>query len=196
MAEKNENSIYKALTNAGSPYIDIYPNRSLWLELEEEIGGEFKVIFTKSRDVEKHRFRLPYKKWIIEFYISESRPLKVKAEFPKSKDFKLIISLEDFIERIFKKFRKPKLQLGWDPFDNRYLIETDQPDHIKRVLNRETQKIILEHNIYSISYQLDSSNKAELLCVIQRNPAEKEEILQFIKMFQQIIDGLENARII
>lgn len=39
-------------------YTDILPKRSMWAEVAESVGGEFKLVFTKSHDIEIHRITI------------------------------------------------------------------------------------------------------------------------------------------
>jgi len=178
-------------------YTDNFPRRKMWEDIAREMNGKFKIKHTAGHDIEIHNISIPYKNRNIEISVSDSRPLKFRISFSSRQDYELILSPEDFIERIFKKFRKPEIEAGWKEFDKKYLIKSNRSDLVKKTLTKEIQKALLEHDVYSLSYQSDhKSGTAELLSVIQRKAGEKETNIQLIKMFKMLIDNLELANVI
>ncbi len=180
-----------------SGYTDNFPKREMWKEIAKELGGEFKIKFNSGYEIEIHNIIVPHKKWNIRISVSDTRPLKFQISFLSIQDFKLIISWEDFIERILKKFNKPEVELGWEKFDKHYLIKSNRSHLVKRIITQEIQKTLLNYNVYSIFYQTDSTTKtAELISVIQRRVGEKEMIFDLVKMFKLLIDNLKESRVI
>jgi len=176
---------------------DNFPKREMWKEIASKFKGDFKIKHTSGHDLEIHNISIPHKKWIIEISVSDSRPLKFQISFDSSQDFELTLSLEDFLEKIFKKFRKPEIELGWKEFDSRYLIKSNRSDLVKKTISTEIQKSLLKHDVYSLAYRTNSkSKKAELISVIQRRVGSKEMNIELINMFTLLIDNLEKARII
>ncbi len=195
--EKDENIIQTIIKGPSLGYTDNFPKRQMWKEIAKELNGEFKIKFNSGHELEIHNISIPYKKWNIKISVSDSRPLKFQISFPSSLDFELILSWEDFIERIIKKFSKPEIELGWNEFDKHYLIKSNRSDLVKKTLTKEIQKILLKHNVYSISYQTDTVKKeAELVSVIQRRAGEKEMIFELVEMYKLLIDNFEKSRII
>jgi hypothetical protein len=195
--KKDENKIQKIIKGPSLGVTDNFPKRQMWKEIAKEQNGEFKIKSDSSHTIEIHNISIPHKKWNIDISVSDTRPLKFRISFSSSQDFKLTISWEDFIERIIKRFSKPEIELGWKEFDKRYLIKSNRSDFVKRIFSHEIQKLMLKHNIYSISYQTDTkTKKAELISVIQRQAGEKDMIVELIEMFKQLIDNIEKLRII
>ena len=195
--EKDENIIKTIIKGPSLGYTDNFPERQMWKEIAKELNGEFKIKYNSGHELEIHNISIPYKKWNIKISVSDSRPLKFQISFSSSQDFDLILSWEDFIERIIKKFSKPEIELGWKEFDEHYLIRSNRSDLVKKTLTKEIQKILLKHNVYSISYQTDTVKKeAELVSVIQRRPGEKEMIFELVEMYKLLIDNFEKSRII
>jgi len=195
--EKDESLLKKVVRGPSLGYTDNFPKRQMWEDIANEQNGEFKIKHTASHDIEMHNISIPHKKWNIEISVSDSRPLKFEISFVSSQDFQLTLSLEDFIERIFKIFSKPEIQLGWKDFDKRYLIKSNRSDLVKKTLTKEIQRALLKHNVYAISYHSDSkSQSSELISVIQRKSGSKEMLIELIKMFKLLIDNLESARVI
>jgi hypothetical protein len=195
--EKDENKIQTNLKGPSLGYTDNFSKREMWKEIAKELNGEFKIKHNSGHELEIHNISIPHKKWNINISVSDSRPLKFQISFSSSQDFELIISWEDFIERIIKKFSKPEIELGWKEFDKNYLIKSNRSDLVKKTITNEIQKTLLKHNVYSISYQTNSTKRtAELISVIQRQAGSKELILELIEMYKSLIDNFEKANII
>ena len=195
--KKDENIIQTIIKGPSLGYSDNFPKREMWKEIAKELNGEFKIKFSSGHVLEIHNISIPHKKWNINISVSDSRPLKFQVSFSSSQDFELLLSWEDFIERILKKFRKPEIELGWKEFDKHYLIKSNRSDLVKKTITKEIQKTLIKHNIYSISYQTNpGSRTAELISVIQRRAGNKEMIFELIEMYKLLIDNLEKSRII
>ena len=195
--KKDENIIQTIIKGPSLGYSDNFPKREMWKEIAKELNGEFKIKFSSGHVLEIHNISIPHKKWNINISVSDSRPLKFQISFSSSQDFELLLSWEDFIERILKKFRKPEIELGWKEFDKHYLIKSNRSDLVKKTITKEIQKTLIKHNIYSISYQTNpGSRTAELISVIQRRAGNKEMIFELIEMYKLLIDNLEKSRII
>ncbi len=194
MSDKKKEKIIKGPSLG---YTDNYPKRVMWEEIAKELNGEFKISSNSGHEIEIHNISIPYKRWEIKISVSDSRPLKFKISFSSSQDFELLLSWEDFIERIIKKFSKHRIELGWKEFDKHYLIKSNSPDLVKRTITKDIQKTLLKYNVYSISYMTNYKTKtAELISVIQKSAGTKEMILELIDMYKLLIDNLKKTRII
>lgn len=124
-------------------------------------------------------------------------PLKFRVTFASRMDFDLMLSWEDFMERILKKFGKPEIEVGSHEFDKRYLIKSSQAGLARQLLEPKFQKSLLDYNVYSLSYEtIAELKKAELLTVIQRRAGSKDFIVGLINMHIFLIDSLVNLKII
>ena len=178
-------------------YSDSFPKRELWKEIAREFNGEFKINHNSGNELEIHTILIPYKNWNIIISISDSRPLKIRISFLSIQDFELMLSWEDFIERIITKFSKSKIELGWQEFDKRYLIKSNRSDLVKKIITKEIQKKLIKHNIYSISYKTDlKTGMAELISFIQKEAGNKEKMIEIIELYKTLVDNLEKIRII
>ncbi len=194
---KKDNLIQSIIKGPSLGYTNNYPNRNMWKELAIELNGNFKIKHNSGYELETHCLIVPYSKWNIEISVSDTRPLKFKISFQPNQEFELIVSLEDFIERLLKKFSKPEVEIGNKEFDNKYLIKSNRPNLVKVILTPEIQESLLKFNVYSISYQTNNKKKnSQLISVIQRLAGEKEMIIELVKTFKQLIDNLEKQKII
>jgi hypothetical protein len=195
--EKKKNTIKKILNGPSLGYIDAFQNREMWDEIAKELNGEFKIHLTSSNMLESHTLSVPYKKWEIILSISDTKPLKIAISFATHTDFDMVFGLEDFTDKIMKKLGRREITLGWNLFDNQYLINSKKADLLRSVITTSIQKQMLKHNIYSVSYQTDmKNNSAVLTSVIQRNTGSKEMILELIDLFKEFIDSLKKLKII
>lgn len=195
--EKEESIVQKIIKGPSLGYTDNFPKREMWREIVKLFNGEFEIRFNPGHVVEYHKIMIPHKDWKINISVSDTRPLKFQASFISHQDIDFIISWEDFLERIMKKFGRKEIELGWKKFDNHYMIECNRSDLLKKTFTKEIQVGILKHNIYSISYQTDSeSRKSELLSVIQRQAGNKDIIIELIELYKSLIDNLHKLRII
>ncbi|MBT3424305.1 MAG: hypothetical protein HN431_16000 [Bacteroidetes bacterium] len=178
-------------------YTDNYSKRNLWEEIAGFYKGEFNIKFNSGHELEIHNTIIPYKKWKLYISVSDTRPLKIRIPFISNQDFELIVSWEDFIEKIIKYFRNRDMKTGWSEFDNRYLIKSSNNALSRKILNIDVQKAILKHNIYSLAYQTNKkTSKSELLCVISRRVGDLESIKEIIDLHLLLIDIFEDGRII
>lgn len=195
--KKEESKIQTIIKGPSYGYTDNFPKREMWKEIAKELHGEFKIKHNSGNELEIHSLSIPHKKWTIKISVSDSRPLKFQISFSSSQDFEFVLSWEDFIDRIIKKFSKTEIQLGWKEFDKHYLIKSNRSDLVKKTITKEIQKGLLKQNIYSISYQTNiKSGTSELISVIQRQAGNKEMIIELIELFKLLIDNLEKSGII
>ena len=194
---KEKNIVQTIIKGSSYGYTDNFLKREMWKEIAKELNGEFKIKYNSGHELEIHNISIPYKKWSINISVSDSRPLKFQILFSASQDFELILSLEDCIDRLMKKFSKPEIELGWKEFDKNYLIKSNRSDLVKKTITKEIQKSLLNHNVYSISYQTNMKvGTSELLSVIQRKAGNKEMIFELISMYKLLIDNFEKSKII
>jgi hypothetical protein len=178
-------------------FTDNFPKRQMWTEIAKELNGEYKIKQTSGNVIEIHNLSLQFKKWKIKISVSDSRPLKFNVVFTPITDFELVISREDFIEKILKKIGKSEIELGWKEFDDHYLIHSNRSDLAKQILTSEFQKTILKYDVNSISIQTNmAKGTAELISVIQRSAGEKEMILELVEAHRLLISNLEKSKII
>jgi len=195
--DKKDNIIQTIIKGPSLGYTDNFHKREMWKEIAKKLNGEFKIKHNSGYELEIHEISIPHKKWIIKISVSDSRPLKFQIAFNAGQDFELILSWEDFIDRIIKKFSKPEIELEWKEFDKHYLLKSNRSDLVKKTITKEIQKTLLKYNVYSISYQTDPAKAtAELISVIQRKAGSQDMILELIDMYKLLIDNFEKARII
>lgn len=178
-------------------YQDVSRKRALWEEIALEQKGEFKITFNSGRELEIHHLIIPYKNHMINLSVSDTHPLKFQLSFASIQDFELVLGWKDFLESLLEKFRKSRIKTGWKEFDTHYVINSNRPDFVRRVLTKEIQQVFLRCNIYSLSYQTDSKTRnAGLISIIQMQVGDKNMIRELIEAFKLLIDHLEKTKIV
>lgn len=193
----SKKTMIQHIFNSTSGISDNTPHREMWEEIAKQFGGRFTIKQTLSHVIEIHNIKIPHNKWIIEIAVSDTRPLRFKASFSSIVDFELTISRVDFFDRLLRSFGRPDFKLGWRNFDQHYLIKSNHPDLVKKILTTDIQKAILQHNIHSIAFRSDLKNETSgIYSVIQRNAGTKDEMIEMILMFKLLIDNLEESKTI
>lgn len=197
MRDKKKDNFIKKATHQTQGYLDVYPKREMWDQIAKELNGEFRVGFNSGHEIEIHRLFIPYKNCELKISESDTRPLKFEIDFTCHADFDLIISWEDSIDKLLKRFGKGEIQIGHKDFDNHYLIKTKFPDQTIRFFTPNIIDQIVAQNVYSISYQTNIlKNTSNLISVISRTIDDKKTILDLVQLFKCIIDRLEELDII
>jgi len=194
--KKKDNLLKQVFVTQTHGYLDVFAKRELFNEVSKLFNGNFVIKHTPGKALSSFSISIPYKNRVIELTESDTRPLKLQISFETLTDFELILSREDAIEKILKKFGKPEIQLGLKEFDDHYLIKSNEPDLIKNVLSIEIQKILLLYNVSSISITKEKNNKTNLLSVISRTFDDKKSYTDIIELHQLLIDKLEQVHVI
>jgi hypothetical protein len=178
-------------------YTDVFPKREMWEKIAKEMNGEFHVKLTAGNTYEIHHITIPYKKWKIEISSSDAKPLRFSILFNTHQEFDLMISWEDWMEKIRKKLGGQDVETGSKEFDKHYLIKSCKPHLVKEIITKEIRDCFLKYDVYSLSFQPEPEKAtAELMSVIQKTPGNKEMALELISAFKTLVDNLEVARVI
>jgi len=178
-------------------YLNVFPKRDLWKEIGIEFNGIFRISHASGNELEILRLNIPYKNWEIKLSESDTRPLKFEIDFKSETNFELIIGFEDSIEKILKRLGKKEVELGYEEFDKKYLIKSNDPEMTKRFMTLDIANEIIKHNIYSLAYTTNFKKKtSNLISVISRTIDDKFTIESLIKLHMKIINKLEELRMI
>jgi hypothetical protein len=113
------------------------------------------------------------------------------------KEYELIIGIEDFIDKIFKKLGKKEIEFGDEVFDHQYLIHSNDPEFTCQMLTGMIRGKIIGHSVYNLSYLTDKKkNTSELISVVSRTIEDMETYLDLVMLHQLLIDKLAESGII
>ena len=173
------------------------PNRDLWKKIADEYKGSFKIKNVPSQDIEKHEITIPYHDVNIEITVADTKPLVFIVKFYSIYEIDLTIVREDVIEKILKIFGKKDLKLGWQIFDNKYLVTSNNSELTKKIFDKHILELINKIDLYSVSLgKQKQDNYYELAAVISRTVKDKNTVIEIIQLFQRLIDNLKNGNVI
>lgn len=183
-------NIFKEIFIKGQEYKDVLSKKDLWEKLSEMFNGKLQIKQTISKDINSFKLEIPYKNHKLILTETDTKPLKFEIEFKLNQKFEFNISWEDTVEKVLKRFGKQDIKIGNTDFDKKYLIQSNNPELILRLLNYEQVKqSIIKHNIYLINLVYSEKDEFhKLLTVKDRNTKELGVMLDLIKIEFSIID--------
>ena len=197
---KNDNEInmFKELFIKDQTYKDVIKKIEVWQDLESAYSGKLKIKRTRTDHLITLVLNVPYKDQEIILTESDTKPLKFEVELQLNTEFEFVLGPEDSIERILKVFGKQDVMIGNTGFDKKYMIQSSNPELVKRVLHpRSINQGILEHKLSSISLQnRKKAGLSKLLLVKDRNTKSREVISSIIQLICTIIDSMDKNQII
>lgn len=108
------------------------------------------------------------------------------------------INWEDSVEKFLKLFGKQDIIIGEELFDDKFLIQSNNPELLKKLLSDKQLKAqLIKHNIYSLICNYNKRNrKANLLCVVNRSTDSFETFNELIELQFLLIDKFEELGIL
>lgn len=193
-----EINMFEELVIKDQAYKDVIKKIKIWQELESEFSGILTVKKTKIDRLITMVLSIPYGGHKIVVTESDTKPLKFESEFQLNTEFEFVLGPEDGIERVLKVFGKQDVIIGNREFDKKFMIQSSNPDLIKRVLYpAQINQGILKHKLSSISLQKQRKiGQSKLLMVKDRNTSSKVVISSIIALIRSIIDSMEENQII
>ena len=126
--------MFEELVIKDQAYKDVIKKIKIWQELESEFSGILTVKKTKIDRLITMVLSIPYGGHKIVVTESDTKPLKFESEFQLNTEFEFVLGPEDGIERVLKVFGKQDVIIGNREFDKKFMIQSSNPDLIKRVL--------------------------------------------------------------
>ncbi len=195
--KKDVVNVYNESLIRGQVYKDVLSKKELWEKLSELYNGKLSIKQTISKDISSFKLEIPYKDSFLILTESDTKPLKLEIELKLNRNFEFNISWEDSMERILKLFGKQDIQIGDKAFDKKYLIQSNDPELISKLLTSgQIKQVMLKHNIYLFNLEYSRKNEShKLLTVKDRNTNELELLIELIEFEFAIIEFFENKRI-
>jgi hypothetical protein len=198
MAENNDDEFLKRTFVTGTlGFLDVSRKRELWRKIAADANGFLSIGHDAGNALEFLKIELIHNDIKIEITESDTRPLKFEMNFQSLKDYNLIISQEDTIEKILKKLGKREIELGFPDFDSRYLVQSKDQSNTIDLLTEEIAGVILKYNLYSLSYSTDKKNhRSRLISVVSRVVDDEKTVEELILLHKRLIDKLGKLEII
>jgi hypothetical protein len=194
----NEINMFKELFIKDQTYKDVIKKIEVWQDLESTYSGKLRIKRTKTDHLITLILNVLYKDHEIILTESDTKPLKFEVEFQLNTDFEFVLGPQDSIERILKVFGKQDVMIGNAEFDKKYMIQSSNPELVKRVLHPiSINQGILKHKLSSISLQYQKKTElSKLLLVKDRNTKSGEVVSNIIQLMCTIIDSMDKNQII
>lgn len=195
--ENKENLFRQMYVTQTLGFIDISKKRQFWSELAKDLNGVFKIKQTVSRDLELLCLQIPYQEFNIEFTESDTHPLKINCIIKVKQKLEFSLTYEDSIEKLFKFFGQQDIILNDELFDKKYLIQGQNIEIIKNVLDiANIKNILLKNNVFSFicNYQ-EKESTINLTSLVSRTVNSKAELHDLYKLFCLTIDKLKELNI-
>jgi hypothetical protein len=195
--QKKDGFLKQVFITQTKGFLDVSRKRGLWQEIADEWNGKLTIGHTAGNELEILKLVIPYKNREIHLSESDTRPLKFEISFECKMDYELTIGQEDAIEKILKKLGKKEVEVGNEQFDNKYLVQSPNPELTKQLLTKDITDLFVKLEIYSSAYATDEKMQtSHLVSVISRTLDDKSIFIELIGMHERIMDQLEEFGVI
>ena len=145
-------------------YIDVSTKRGVWKEIAKQYNGDFKISKTRDSVIEILRMQIKHNNYVMNISESDTRPLKFEIDIKLDEEFNFTITPEDYFEKVSKFFGKQDVIIHNKILDDKYLIQSDQPELLISVIkDKDIQFGLIKCNINSIIFTYDKKKEAHTL---------------------------------
>lgn len=171
-------------------YKNVLAQKTLWEDLAKSYSGDFRIKKTISKDMNTLHLEIPYKSHRVILTESDTKPFKFEIELQLNRKLEFVVGPGNGIEKFLRTFGKHFIKTGNKEFDRKYVIRTNDPQTIIRLLNyRNIFKILPDHDIYTLVMEYNGkSNKHILRTVKDRSSTDKSTMSDLINMEFSMID--------
>ncbi|CAM2005631.1 hypothetical protein [Acanthopleuribacter pedis] len=125
------------------------PSRAeIWSQIAEDIGGDF----IDGGFWKRHQLHYDHEQWTIlldTFMVSTGKTTipftRMRAPFLNKDQFTFKITQEGFMGSVSKFFGAQDIEIGDDFFDNQFIIQSNDRFKIKRLLNDQPLKTLIQN---------------------------------------------------
>jgi hypothetical protein len=177
--------------------------KDIWIQLSEEINANYVEggIFRDSRIEYKHKFWTIY---LDTYTVSTGKTsityTRMRLPFINQKKFLFKVYRKGFFSGIGKALGMQDIEVGWDYFDNDYIIKGNDEillrrffqNHNIRGLIDKQRKIVLEVKDNEGRFGPKfNENESELYFVVTGVIKDKDRLKSLIELFIKVIDEFE-----
>ncbi|MDE5420877.1 hypothetical protein L3073_01505 [Ancylomarina sp. DW003] len=186
----NELDVFNEIFIKGQDYKDVRSKKHVWEELAHIFNGELKIKYTVSKVLYTLNLEIPYKNHNVVLIETDTKPLKFNVELDLNRSFEFNLSWEDYTEKVMKIFGKQDIDVGDERFDEKYLIQSNETELLKRFFKgRKLKESILKNNIYIVSFELlKNKGISNLLTVKDRNTKDINTLIELVQLQFMLID--------
>lgn len=177
-------------------YIDVDKKKKFWETLSEEISGKFKIVHNNSNIYEAFTLNFNYNDVDVKFTESDTKPLKVEFSHLSKNKCDILLSREEFIDKIVKKLGGNKeIQVDNKEFDDTYLVQGDDHDVLRNFVSKDIQRLMLKTNMYSLRCKTNTNN-LDVLNTINRRIRSGEDLKDVYKLTCLMVDKFKELNIL
>ncbi len=175
---------------------DVRKKSEFWKILAKKINADFKIITTVSKDFNKLELKSEYKKVMITFTETDTKPLFVNCIFKQTSNLTWFeISKSDFIEQIMNKFSGKKITSRNREFNQNYLSKTIDNHKIKSIINNKNiTDLILKQNLTFIGGKPEKDGEFHLSLNVHRNVNNIEQLEAIYDLTTKLIDEFKGKK--
>lgn len=169
---------------------DVQKKSEFWKRLAAKLNADFKIITTVSKDFNRLELKSEYKKVMISFSETDTKPLFVNCEFRQTRNLTWFeISKSDFIEKIINKFSRNKINSSNRAFSKNYLSKSIDNYKIKSIINNKTiTDLILKQNLTFIGGEQGENDEFILSLNVHRNINNIQQLESIFDLTIKLID--------
>ena len=202
---KNENNLesnlfMKYVINNPKVFFDIIKKQKFWQPLAKDIGGEFKIVTTVARDINKLRIKYNYKGHEITLTETDTKPLFIEATINASNNSNLSVQVSEneFVERLLSKLSSKSMKLNQPSFDKKYLIKSNNKEITSNLLNglNISESIIALEIFYLEIITNRSKNNISIVFNVNRKVNSHNYLKAVLDLYCAFIDNLISLRLI
>ena len=179
---------------------DIIKKQKFWQQLSEEIGGEFKIITTVARDVNKLRIRYNYKGHEITLTETDTKPFFIEATIDSynNSNISMQVSENEFVERLISKLSNKSTKLNQPIFDEKYLIKSNNKEIAFNILSELniSDSIIALEIFYLEIIKNKRKNNISVIFNVNRKVNSYNYLKSVLELYCAFIDKLISLKII
>ncbi len=179
---------------------DIIKKQKFWQSLAKEIGGEFKIITTVARDVNKLRIRYNYKGHEITLTETDTKPLFIETTIDSfnNSNLSLEISENEFVERSMGKLSSKSMKLNQPTFDKKYLIKSNDKKIAFNILSdlNISESIVALEVFYLEVITNKRKNNISVIFNVNRKVNSYNYLKAVLDLYCAFIDNLISLKII
>ena len=173
---------------------DIQIKAEFWKKLAIDVNGDFKIITTVSKDLNRLELNTEYKKVLISFSESDTKPLFVSCKFMQAQNLAWFeISKSDFIEKVLNAFNNKKVDSNNPDFNKIYLVKTIENNKIKTIINDNTiVNLIMKNDLTFVGGEQGENDEYIVNLNVHRNVNDLKQLKEIYELATMLIDEFTN----
>lgn len=194
------NIFTKYVINNPHGIFDVIKKQDFWKQLSDEIGGEFKIITTVARDLNKIRIKYNYRGHELMLTETDTKPLFIESviESHNYSNLSIQVSENEFVERFISKFSSKMMKLNQSSFDEKYLIKSSDKGIALKLLHdlNISEAIVALEIFYLEVVSNENKNTLSIVFNVNRKVNSYDYLKSILALYCVFIDNLIGLKVI